>query len=164
MARELEPWQAESVRLHTIHSEAGIQASDGLVHDYIDGIGMLLCRDLPHVVRLKGSQPYGCGLQWGDWLVDALWRRGHPMWVVGMGQAGAAMLQRTGHGGTLIRAPYKDHGPEYAGHLPSKGPVVLVDDVAVTGESFRYMRKWCEDRGLVVVKEVAMVDLRKEEG
>lgn len=153
-------WQNESIAAHTLRLAAPVLASDGMVSEYIDGIGMVLCRD--------NHRPGGlvCGASWQHWLWEET-EVGGGWPIVGIGASGAAIIgslqSRSLRRAAVLRAPYKHHGLVYAGETIYAGDkVVLVDDVAVTGESLRYARQWVESVGAEVGKEVVMVDLRSK--
>lgn len=138
----------ECRELHTLYLDEPVQASDGLVTTYFDGIGMLICNEPGH----------RCHNVWPDWFRDRLWT--NQAWPIGMGQSGAVILGMLGKG-TLIRSPYKTHGLAFQGALPKwPAKVALVDDISVTGKSFDQMEAWCKEHGLDVVDQICCVDLR----
>lgn len=144
---DLEEWKRVSIEKHTRVFDPPVQASDGLVSKYIDGIGMLLC-----------ARHLECE-QWSGWLFAQAGPAYRALYI-GMGQSGATILGVLGQG-TLISPSYKPHGLEFSGELPRPGSqVVIFDDVAVTGQSIASIREWCERHELRVIKEVIMVDKR----
>ncbi len=63
-------------------------------------------------------------------------------------------------GSPLLLWNPKGHGVEWSGEEPGRfrPSVVLMDDVATTGDTLRAMREACEARGWAVAAEVVAVD------
>ena len=123
----------------TLEQPAEVDTSTGPSAVYLDGVAMLLAdRE-----------------EWRAWLEAEL----DGAWPVAQGQSGALLLGILGYGTLHAWGGGRRMGPEWRS-LPPAGVerVALVDDCRFTGNTMSELRRACEARGWVVVREIVCAE------
>jgi hypothetical protein len=133
---------------HTLELAEPVPSSTGPTTVYWDGIGACLCET--------------CGPRIRDFFEAALLTEtGEGLWPVATGASGAIILGLLGRG-TYLSSMGKVNGPAWRNldlARPAPG-VALLDDCIFTGATFEHLRRRCADVGLVVAREVVLLDGR----
>ena len=133
---------------HTPQLAEPVQSSTGPTTVYWDGIGACLCSKCrPHI-----KEYFDAALQI---------QSGERLWTVASGASGAIILGLLGRG-SYVSPNGKVNGPLWRNLEPAlQAPAVaLLDDCIFTGATLGYLRACCADAGLVVAREVVLLDGR----
>jgi len=133
---------------HTLQLAEPVQSSTGPTTTYWDGIGACLCeRCRPHIRAY-----FEAALEVQD---------GQRLWPIASGASGAIILGILGRG-TYVSPSGKVNGPLWRNLEPAlQAPAVaLLDDCTFTGATLDHLRACCANVGLVVAREVVLLDGR----
>jgi hypothetical protein len=133
---------------HMLELDEPVQTSTGPTTTYWDGIGACLCRQCIPYIR--------------DYFEAALLADGNRLWPVATGASGALILGLLGPG-SYLSARGKVNGPSWRNLAAAQQSlaVALLDDCIFSGATFDYLRAACADAGLVVAREVVLLDGRQ---